>query len=85
AHGRAGARAAPAHPRPPAMDTEALRSELRKDGLIGPGDKGFQLQLNASGMTVNGQRQSEELATKYRKLVGHDDGQRHNLNISVQE
>ena len=77
--------APPRAPRAPRMDTDALRTELRKDGLIGQSDKGFQLQLNASGMTVNGKRQSEELAAKYRKLVGHDDGERHNLNISVQE
>ena len=79
---------APAPPRPPkapSLDTQSLRNELRKDGLVGQNDKGFQLQLNASGMTVNGKRQSDELAAKYRKLVGHDDGQSHNLNISVQE
>ncbi|WP_051719044.1 M56 family metallopeptidase [Hymenobacter sp. IS2118] len=80
---------APAPPRPPQApkaDTKALRDELRKDGLIGPTDKSFQLQLNDAGLTVNGKRQSEALAAKYRKLVGHDGpGQVHTLSYSSDE
>ena len=81
---------APAPPRPPrapSVDTQVLRNELRKDGVIGLDEKSFQMQLNAVGLTVNGKRQSDELAAKYRKLVGQDEGpgKVHNLNISTQE
>ncbi len=80
---------APAPPRPPkapSVNTKALRDELRKDGLIGQNDKRFQLQLNDAGLTVNGKRQPEALAAKYRKLVGHDGpGQVHTLSYSSDE
>ena len=76
--------AAPAPPLPPRLDKETLGQELRKDGLIGADDKGFQLQLNDSGLTVNGKRQSDELAGKYRKLAGHADGKKFNMTISTQ-
>ncbi|HEX8505826.1 MAG TPA: M56 family metallopeptidase, partial [Hymenobacter sp.] len=73
---------APAPPRPPrasSIDTRALRDELRKDGLIGATDKSFQFQLNDAGFTVNGKRQPDETAAKYRKLMGQDrPGQTHN-------
>ena len=76
--------APPRPPRAPSVDTRTLRDELRKDGLIGQDDKSFQLQLNDSGLTVNGKRQSEELAAKYRKLVGHEGpGQNFNVNVSL--
>ena len=76
----------PRPPRAPRMDTQVLRGELRKDGLISPDDKSFQLQLNASGMTVNGKHQSDELAAKYRKLMGPaKPGQVQNISISTQE
>ena len=77
--------APPAPPRPPRMDTDALRSELRKDGLLGADEKNLQFQLNASGLTVNGKKQPEELAAKYRKLTGHADGKTFNMMISTQE
>jgi len=75
----------PVAPRPPQMDTEALRNELRQDGVVGAGDKSFQLQLNGSGLTVNGKAQPAALAAKYRKLLGHDDGKNFNVMISSQE
>ena len=75
--------AAPAPPVPPRLDTETLRQELRKDGLIGADDKDFQLQLNDSGLTVNGKRQSDKLATKYRKLAGHANGKKFNMMVST--
>ncbi|WP_310395255.1 M56 family metallopeptidase [Hymenobacter sp.] len=77
--------AAPLPPLAPGPDTQALRDELRKDGLIGPNDKSFQVQLNGAGLTVNGKRQPEEMAAKYRKLTGHDDGKTFNMTISTQE
>jgi bla regulator protein BlaR1 len=77
--------APPAPPRPPRIDTETVRNELRKDGLIGAEDKSFQLQLNDAGLTVNGKKQSDELAAKYRKLVGRDNGKTFNMTISTQE
>ena len=78
--------APPAPPLPPRFDTPAIRSELRKDGLLGPDVKNFQLQLNGAGLTVNGKPQPEALAAKYRKLMGYDrPGQVVNVNISEQE
>ena len=75
----------PAPPRPPRLDTEELRGELRKDGILGADDKNLQFQLNDSGLTVNGKKQSDELAAKYRKLTGHADGKSFNVMISTQE
>ena len=77
--------ALPAPPRPPRIDTEGLRKELRKDGVIGADDKNIQFQLNASGLTVNGKKQPAELAAKYRKLTGHADGKTFNMTISTQD
>ena len=54
------------------------------DGLIRADDKGFQLQLNDSGLTVNGKRQSDKLAAKYRKLAGHANGKKFNMMVSTQ-
>ena len=77
--------APPAPPRPPRMDAPALRNELRRDGVLGADEKNLQFQLNASGLTVNGKKQSDELAAKYRKLTGHTDGKSFNMMISTQE
>jgi bla regulator protein BlaR1 len=77
--------APPAPPAPPRFDSDALRSELRKDGIIGADEKNLQFQLNASGMTVNGKKQSDALAAKYRQLTGHADGKNFNVMISTQE
>ena len=77
--------APPAPPAPPRMDSEELRNELQKDGIIGADEKSFQFQLNASGLTVNGKKQSDALAAKYRKLTGHADGKKFNMMISTQE
>ena len=77
--------APPAPPRPPQVDTETLRNELRKDGLLGASEQSFQFQLNGSGLTVNGKKQPDELAAKYRKLTGHADGRTFNMSISTQE
>ena len=77
--------APPAPPRPPQIDTETLRDELRKDGLIGADEKNLQFQLSASGLTVNGKQQSDELAAKYRKLTGHANDKTYNMMISTQE
>ena len=77
--------APPAPPAPPRVDTETLREELRKDGVIGRDEKNLQFQLNAKGLTVNGKKQSEELAAKYRKLTYHDNDKSFNMTISTQE
>ncbi|UOG73951.1 M48 family metalloprotease [Hymenobacter tibetensis] len=64
----------PAVPRAPAaphVNTDRIREELKQDGLLDKNAKGFSLQVNAKGLTVNGTQQSEELAAKYRKLLGH--------------
>ena len=77
--------APPAPPRPPRVDAAALRSELRKDGVLAADEKNLQFQLNASGLTVNGKKQPDELAAKYRKMTGHTDGKNFNVMISTQE
>ena len=87
--------AAPAPPSPPrprripdvgtSVTSNAVRDMLRKDGVLKPDEKNFQFQLNREGLTVNGQRQSEQLAAKYRKMTGHEDGKNFNVSISSQE
>ncbi|GAB3873025.1 hypothetical protein GCM10028824_24110 [Hymenobacter segetis] len=77
--------APPAPPAPPRVDTEELRNELRKDGILGVTEKNLQFQLNNSGLTVNGKKQSDELAAKYRKLTGHAEDKKFNMTISTQE
>ena len=77
--------APPAPPRPPRIDANELREELRKDGVLGSDEKDLQFQLNNSGLTVNGKKQSDELAEKYRKLTGHANDQSFNIMISTQE
>ena len=87
--------AAPAPPSPPrprripdvgtSVTSNAVRDMLRKDGVLKPDEKNFQFQLNKEGLTVNGQRQSEQLAAKYRKMTGHEDGKNFNVSISSQE
>jgi bla regulator protein BlaR1 len=74
----------PALPAPPRLDTDELRSELRKDGIIGADEKNLQFQFNSSGLTVNGKKQPDALAAKYRKLTGHNDGKSFNMMISTQ-
>ena len=75
----------PAPPRPPRINSDELRRELRRDGVLGTDEKNLQFQLNAAGLTVNGQKQSDELAAKYRKMTGHADGKNFNVMISTQE
>ena len=77
--------ALPAPPRPPRIDASALRGELRKDGVLAADEKNMQFQLNASGLTVNGKKQPDELAAKYRKMTGHADDKNYNVTISTQE
>ena len=72
-------------PVPPRVDADELRSELRKDGVLSADEKNLQFQLNASGLTVNGKKQPDALAAKYRKLTGHADGKSFNMMISTQE
>ncbi|SDX91592.1 M56 family metallopeptidase [Hymenobacter psychrophilus] len=57
-------------PPPPVLTTDEIRAELRRDGLIGATDKGFQFQLNNKTMTVNGQPQPTAVADRYRRLLG---------------
>ena len=53
---------------------------------MGATDKSFQFQLNDSGLKVNGKAQSEEMAAKYRKLMGHTTpGQSQNMSISLDD
>ncbi|WP_165370475.1 M56 family metallopeptidase [Hymenobacter persicinus] len=76
---------APLAPRKPTINNTVIGDQLRKDGLIGKDDKSYQLQLNQSGMRVNGQKQSDAVAKKYRELLNHGDDKNFNLNISVSE
>jgi bla regulator protein BlaR1 len=80
----------PTPPTPPQINTNRIREELRKDGLIGKGERSFQFQLNDSGLRVNGQQQSAELAEKYRKLFGGSSSSKGsksttNIQLSVSE
>jgi len=79
----------PAPPAPPAVDSNVIRDELRKDGLIGKKDKGFQFQLNNKGLFVNGKKQSEALTKKYRELLdvpaGTNGKSSRTIQISVSE
>ncbi|SHK59040.1 M56 family metallopeptidase [Hymenobacter psychrotolerans] len=78
--------APPAPPAPPRIDSGRIREELRKDGLLGKDEKSFQFQLNDSGLRVNGQAQSAEMAAKYRKLLdvpANTSGSRSNRNIQI--
>ncbi|RPD50243.1 hypothetical protein DNI29_05450 [Hymenobacter sediminis] len=79
----------PLPPLPPRMNSDEVRAELRKDGLLGANEKGFQLQLNESGLMVNGKKQSDTLADKYRRLLNAPSGNggksRSNIQISVSE
>ena len=75
----------PAPPRPPRINADELRRELRQDGVLASDEKNLQFQLNASGLTVNGKKQPDELAAKYRKMTGHTDGKNFNVTISTQE
>ena len=77
--------ALPAPPLPPRVDSGELRDELRKDGVLGRDEKSFQFQLNNAGLTVNGQRQPEKLAAKYRKLTGHEGDKKFTVTISAQD
>ncbi|WP_242478921.1 M56 family metallopeptidase [Hymenobacter lapidiphilus] len=81
--------ALPAPPPPPLLTTDEIRAELRRDGLIGATDKGFQFQLNTKTMTVNGQQQPAAVANRYRRLLGVEpatDGKSsRNIQISVSE
>jgi|GEM_PF-539162 len=75
----------PAAPRKPPVNSTVIGDQLRKDGLIGKDDKSYQLQLNQSGMRVNGQKQPDEVAKKYRTLLNHTGDQKFNVDISVSE
>jgi hypothetical protein len=76
---------APRAPRATKVNSVDLGSYLREDGLIGKDDKSYEFQLNATSMTVNGKRQSDELAQKYRQLLGEGNNSKFNMNISIQE
>ncbi|SHI60282.1 BlaR1 peptidase M56 [Hymenobacter daecheongensis DSM 21074] len=76
---------APAAPRKPALDSNEIGAQLRRDGLIGKDDQSYQLQLNQASMSVNGQKQPDEVAKKYRELLNHTNDKSFNINISVSE
>jgi Zn-dependent protease with chaperone function len=76
---------APRAPRVTMVNSVNLGNHLREDGLIGANEKKYRFQLDSSGLVVNGKRQSDELAAKYRQLVGHDDGKKHSINIEIEE
>jgi hypothetical protein len=47
---------------------EAVKSELVKDELINSTDEDFDLELKSTGMKVNGEKVSENLFEKYKKM-----------------
>ncbi|MDX5348969.1 MAG: hypothetical protein LPK19_17190 [Hymenobacteraceae bacterium] len=48
---------------------EMLQRELLKDNLIEPGQKDLDVRLDKSGLYIKGEKQSEELYQKYKKLL----------------
>ncbi|UOQ52931.1 M56 family metallopeptidase [Hymenobacter cellulosivorans] len=76
---------APRAPRNVKVNSVALGEQLRKDGLIDANSRSYQFQLNPSGMTVNGQRQPEETAKRYRELLGKTDGKNFNMDVVITE
>ncbi|MFD2786561.1 M56 family metallopeptidase [Hymenobacter rubripertinctus] len=81
--------ALPAPPMPPRVDSDAIRSELRRDGVLGAKDKAFQFQLDEQGLVVNGKKQSATLAAKYRQMLDVESDSsgktQRNIQISVSE
>ena len=75
----------PAPPTPPRINSDELRRELRKDGVLAADERNLQFQLNAAGLTVNGKKQPDALADKYRTMTGHTNGTSFNVMISTQE
>ncbi|UOQ65346.1 M56 family metallopeptidase [Hymenobacter volaticus] len=73
----------PAVPRPPQVDSDRIREELRRDGLLDKDEKSFSLQLNNKGLTVNGTKQPDLLANKYRKLLGHSSDSKNSKSSST--
>ncbi|AHJ98810.1 M56 family metallopeptidase [Hymenobacter swuensis] len=74
----------PAPPAAPRVDSDEVRAELRRDGLLGANEKAFQLQLTKDGLTVNGKKQSAALTEKYRKLLDAPDTNGRNTNQTIQ-
>lgn len=74
----------PAAPAAPRVDSEEVRAELRRDGLLGANEKAFQLQLTKDGLTVNGKKQSAALTEKYRKLLDAPDANGRNTSQTIQ-
>ncbi|UOR05648.1 M48 family metalloprotease [Hymenobacter aerilatus] len=58
----------PAPPTPPTLGTDELRTQLRKDGLLGANEKSFQFQLDKNGLRVNGKPQPAAMTAKYRRI-----------------
>ncbi|MCB2378111.1 M48 family metalloprotease [Hymenobacter sp. BT635] len=75
----------PRAPRNVKFNSVALGDQLRKDGLIDANARSYQVQLNASGMVVNGQKQSEETAKRYRELLGKNEGTNFNMDVVITE
>ncbi|RSK45758.1 M56 family metallopeptidase [Hymenobacter perfusus] len=74
----------PAAPAAPRVDSDEVRAELRRDGLLGANEKAFQLQLTKDGLTVNGKKQSAALTEKYRKLLDAPDANGRNTSQTIQ-
>ena len=74
----------PAPPAPPKLDSDRIRTELRRDGLLGAKEKDFTLSFSDdSGLAINGRQQSEAMATKYRPLLGLSSKRGQVINITV--
>ncbi len=71
-------------PPPPPIETNELRDQLRRDGLIGKNDQRFRFETRNGELRINGQKQSTEVAEKYRRFIGPADGNR-TISIEVTE
>ena len=66
--------------------SNAIKSELKKDGLI-TDTKKFSFQLNDEELSVNGKKQTAELHRKYLQLYENKTGEKFGKgnNISIEE
>ncbi|WP_375418678.1 M56 family metallopeptidase [uncultured Hymenobacter sp.] len=75
----------PMPPAPARLNTDRIRAELRRDGVIEPDAQSFSLSWNAGVLIVNGRQQPPALAAKYRPLLGLSGRSGQNINIVVSD
>jgi len=56
-----------------------IRQELIDDGLVKPG-KDFIIEIRSNGLFINGEKQTKEVAGKYKKLLEGLEGEKLDSN-----